>query len=74
MTELAERETIFIHDPVVDLWSGWTACPKAAQAWRKSRWPVSVAGLGKDGKPRSWEVHGIPSESVILRPAPRKKP
>lgn len=65
-----EWETVIQWSRKDELLNCWTSDPGVEKLWRKSKWPVRVAGRGKQQEPRSWEVRGIPKNRLIFRPMP----
>lgn len=70
---LEQQETTIQWDRERQELTCWTADPTVERRWRECGWPVEVAGT-VNGKPRSWEVRGIPSDRVVFLKLPEKKP
>ena len=69
-----ERETIIQWDALNEKLWVWTADIRVMKKWQKAGWPTEVFGLDRDGKARSWQTNGVPSDRVVFLKVPKKKP
>ena len=63
--ETSERETVLRQDTETGEWILWTDDPAMMKLWKDRAYPVRVFSTTK-GKPRSWEVRGLPSDRVVF--------